>query len=361
MLETVLDLKKVLLVDDDDASIQAARQAFPQELVVARTADELAQALGAGDLDAVVCEVSLLPQRASIPIVAVSARPPAEAALQALRAGAVDCLQKPLDWAQVKSVLRERVKAHRHQASAQALHGAMREVSRFLHHFETVSTPLGHGGVLRQLLTVAVMAAEADGGWLFLAEKGEFTPVEAVGYPLPARDDVGEGLFRDAFKSRREQCVALAGDEDPAGLAVFERDKASLLAVPLTHGNRVLGIVELARNQGHKPFRPEHISMLSQLARLGAVVVHAQRQEEQGSRLLARTLQRILTAHEEKSGHSTAEVSAAVEAATHAALGAEAHDDRELLAALREIRELGGGHLEFWKDTLVRYVAAHRS
>jgi len=357
MLETALDLKKVLLVDDDDASIQAARAVFPQELVVARTPAERELALAAGDVDAIVCDVAHLGPHGGVPLVAVSAQAPAEVALQALRAGAVDCLQKPVDWASLKDVLRERVAAHRQQGAVHALHGALREVTRFLHHFENLSTPLVHGGALRQILTVAVMGAEADGGWLFLLDKGDLVPVEAVGYPLPARDDVGEGLFRDALKTRREQCVALAGDEDPAGLAVFERDKATLLAVPLTQGNRVLGVLELARNQGHRPFRPDHISMLSQLGRLGAVVVHAHRQEEQGTRLLARTLQRILAVHEEKSGQSTAEVSAAVEKATHAALS-ESPD--ELLEALRGIRALGGNHFDFWKDTLVRYWRDHQ-
>ncbi len=353
MLETALDLQKVLLVDDDEASIQAARAVFPQELTVARTPAERELALQTQSFDAVVCDVALLPaQKSAVPMV-VTANTPAESALAALRAGAVDCLQKPLDWTQVKDLLREQVAAHRHQGAAHALHGALREVHRFLHHFESTSAPLVHGGALRQVLTVAVMAAEADGGWLFLADKGELHPAEAVGYPVPARDDVGEGLFRDAFKTRREQCVALAGDEDPAGLAVFERDKASLLAVPLTQGNRVLGVLELARNQGKRPFRPDHISMLSQLARLGAVVVHAARQEEQGARLMARALQRILTVHEEKSGQSTAELSAALEHATHAALAAEAPD--ELAEALRGIRALGGQHLDFWRETLVRY------
>lgn len=353
MLETALDLKKVLLVDDDEASIQAARAVFPQELIVARTPAERELALANGGYDAVVCDVSLLPgHKTDVPLL-VTANTPAESALAALKAGAVDCLPKPLDWAQVKNLLREQVATHRHQGAAHALHGALREVHRFLHHFESTSAPLVHGGALRQVLTVAVMAAEADGGWLFLADKGELHPAEAVGYPLPARDDVGEGLFRDALKTRREQCVALAGDEDPAGLAVFERDKASLLAVPLAQGNRVLGVLELARNQGNRPFRPDHISMLSQLARLGAVVVHAARQEEQGARLMSRSLQRILAVHEEKSGQSTAEVHAALEQA----MAAEAPD--ELAEALRGIRALGGNHLEFWKDTLVRYWRAN--
>ncbi|HXE72110.1 MAG TPA: response regulator [Candidatus Nitrosotenuis sp.] len=381
MLETpALALRKVLLVEDDEDSIRTARAFFGADradLLLARSATECEQALLAeGDhLDAIVCEVALGPLEViarlrhripHVPCVAIADRACAESALQALRAGAVDYVNKPVDWEQLWRVLQDQVAARRRGAALEAFHEAIRGVAHLLHHLEALSSPAIHASVPRQIVNAACMAAEADAGWLFLPQGQGLTAVAAVGAPLPGREDCAEGLFAEAYRSRLGKCVALAGDEDPTGLAPFERERASLLAVPLLAGPRALGVLELARSAGRRPFRPDNAAVATQMGWLGGLLLQSAHREERASRILVRTLRKVLAAHEERAGQPHTEVVAACQRAARLALEADEAaadpEDREMaqvVASLQGIRSLGAGHLRFWRDTLRRYLEEH--
>lgn len=324
MLETSIGLRTLLVLDPDlqPEGVEFVREPGPA-------------------VDAVVCGLSQVELAATLQLptfVAVGD----ESVLPALEAGLTDFVARPVDWAALIRRLDERAK-----------HGALRDVSRFLHQAEAWLAAPAHRDLERQIVNAAALATNADGGWLFgVNARGGLEPVEAVGYPVPPPDDltVSRGLLHDAFVSKLEKCVGLAGDEDPQGLAPFERGKASLLAVPLMSHGRCLGVLELAREGGKPIFRQDQVTAAVQMARLAASVLAAHRHEERFTSLLLRSLHRVQAAQ------SRAELATAVEKVSHELR----EQDVGLVESLRALRALGGHHLEFWRETLGRYLAAHR-
>ncbi len=328
MLETSVGLRTLLVLDPDlsPEGVEFVRDPGPH-------------------VDAVICGLAQAEQAARLKLptfVAVGE----ESIQPALQAGLTEFVARPVDWPRLLERVQEMLQ-RRH------LH-AFQEVSRFLHHAESLLASPAHRELERQIVNAAALATNADGGWLFGVEQGVLTPLEAVGYPLPPVEEVNasKGLLHDAFTSRLEKCVGLAGDEDPKGLTPFERGKSTLLAVPLMNHGRCLGVLELAREAGKPIFRQDQVTATVQLARLAGAVLAAHRHEEHFTSLLLRSLQRMqagrtdLATSLEKVGHEVREAHA------------EEGEILELVDSLRALKALGGNHLEFWSQTLKRYLAA---
>ncbi len=346
MLETSVGIRSILLLDSEGTrpeQIPCVSEPTPEVDAVVVSLAELERYL------------QLRPRLGSIPCYVVVGE---ESVGPALRAGLTEFVARPVDW----PALLDRLAARHQELSMHAFHEAVHDVARFLHHAEALSAAPAYRELERQIVNAAAMAASADGGWIFgLDSGGHLTPLESVGYPLPSPEDLrsSRGLVHDAFQSRLEKCVGLAGDEDPAGLTPFERGKSSLLAVPLMSHGRCLGVLELAREAGKPTFRPEQVSLMVQLGRLAAAVLAAHRHEERFSSLLVRSLNRVLAVQEEGRGKPTAEVMAAFERVIHQARSSELAEREmtDLVHSLQALRALGGHHLRFWKDTLERYLA----
>ncbi|GMU51486.1 MAG: hypothetical protein AMXMBFR33_06320 [Candidatus Xenobia bacterium] len=346
MLETSVGIRSILLLDSEGPGpeqIPCVSEPHPEVDVAVVSLAELERYL------------QLKPRLGRIPCFVVVGE---ESVGPALRAGLTEFVARPVDW----PALLDRIAAHRHQLSVHAFHQAIHDVARFLHHAEALTAAPAYRELERQIVNAAAMAASADGGWLFGVDSGgQLTALEAVGYPLPVPEDLraSRGLVHDAFKSRLEKCVGLAGDEDPTGLTPFERGKSSLLAVPLMNHGRCLGVLEVAREGGRPTFRPEQVSLMVQLGRLAAAVLAAHRHEERFSSLLVRALNRVLAVQEEGRGKPTAEVTAAFERVTHQARSSDLAEREmmDLVHNLQALKALGGHHLGFWRSTLERYLA----
>ncbi|MBM3460722.1 MAG: response regulator [Armatimonadetes bacterium] len=390
MLETTsVAVGTVLLVEDDESAISAARdfiEKLPERpsLLLARTLHELEGQVRAhsGAIDAIVLEVTLpenpgAPEKSAIeriqalralipgvPCIAVTADAPDHEAISALRAGLQDYVKKPFTWGFMWHVVGDKVLQSRRERSQAAFQKAVRNIAQHLAHLQTLTAPAVQGTLAREILGVAALAVHADAGWIFLSNDGKsLRCAHAVGAAPISDDKMEKGLFAEVARTKMERCVRIACEEDQAELAEFERNRSALLVIPLIVGKRLLGVVELVRAKDRPPFGSEQVSLMTQFARLAALILEARAREARTSSVLLRGLESAvagLEGHADRPHQETAaKLQEAVDEARQsvtavAAAGEQAAD--ELVTLVNRLRERGGPHLAFWKSALQRYV-----
>ena len=283
-----------------------------------------------------------------VPCIAITGRAPDSEAIKALKSGVLDYVKKPFSWNQLWSEVERLVAVVRLNRSRRLFQEAVSKILSTLKTIEEIQTPALSRSLVRKIVEVAVLACQAEGGWLFLADAdGNLKFEMAVGYsqvsPLP-----NNGLFQDVFKTGMEQCFYLTGEEDTSSLADFESDKRALLCVPLLTPTSRLGVLSLARGHQGRPFTPDQVSLMNQFAVVGGITVEAHRRESKISELLIRAMRTALDHSQSLNLESSM---SALEQEAEALDGGE----NSFASNLKKLRRAGPQHVEFWAETLSRY------
>ncbi|MEW6717813.1 MAG: GAF domain-containing protein [Chloroflexota bacterium] len=136
--------------------------------------------------------------------------------------------------------------------------------------------------LIYSILSAALDAVDSDNGSLLLRdeETNELVFVEVlgphreelIGYRMPA----GEGVVGWSVANRKPLLVPDASQDSRFSPLV---DKtigfitASLICVPLLHGERALGAIEVVNTRSGKPFRQEDLEIMQLLSHLASLVL----------------------------------------------------------------------------------------
>lgn len=360
-------INRLLLVEDEELGILPAQAFFdpdywdgeepPPELLVARTGTEFEEVFvkHAHHLDAVVIDVVLGPGENGVdvyrrlhslaphvPCLVITGHAPDRVAIDALKAGICDYVRKPFAWGDLWRQIQDKVAIARLARSNGTFRQTMIRVAEHLKDREQLERGVLREETLRHILEVAVLATSARGGWLFLVEHDSLKAVVSVGYPTPR--EISNGLFQTVLHGGIEQCFTLNAATTTDGLADFELDKGSLIAVPLSRGKTTLGVMEVARTSDATPFSASEVSLLNQLAELASIIIHSRQRELKTSAILVQALGRAL----QDGGELTS---------TLKLVGENIPDQtNQVIELVAELRNLGEEHLDFWADTARRYL-----
>lgn len=375
-----MSVQRILLVEDEALGIAPAEAFFdpeywqeegsPPELLIAKTGTEFEELLTehAAQLDAIITDVVLGPgengvdiySRVSalapdVPCIVITGHAPDSVAISALKAGVQDYIRKPFAWTDLWRQLKDKVAIARLERTTKAFREAMLEISGYLQDVEQLSRGELGEQMIRRVLEVAMLATQAHGGWLFLADaEGVLKAEQSVGYPPASVDQ--PGLFSTVFETGFEQCFFLEGGVKD-GLAAFESDKGALLTVPISSEQGRLGVLELARDLGGEPFTAAQVSLLNQFAELAAVVVESRQRDLDASELLVRALRRSVAMDPDQ---SVQDIDLAFQQVAQQARSLDQASSRssshELIELVSRIGAFGPEHLDFWRTTAQNYL-----
>lgn len=174
--------------------------------------------------------------------------------------------------------------------------------------------------VLGQILHSATEVVEAQGASLFLVNRessSELIVVAAVGHRaddlIGLRVPLGEGLAGWVAREAQSQLV-VNSDEDPRIYRVVDQQTGmstrSLIAVPLVHGDEVIGVLEVINKLNEGVFDEDDVRLLEGMAGTAAVSIVNARLYDQAQRRVTE-LATLLDASEAAS--STLDLSSVLE------------------------------------------------
>jgi DNA-binding NtrC family response regulator len=171
-------VQTILIVDDDFNSRAALEMLVRREGFEAVSAGDLAEAeaLAQRRQFAAVLVDYYLPDGAGLELIArmpdpkpefvlVTGRSAVEVAVEALRAGVLDYLEKPVDPARLKSVLEGIVRTHGFREEIRSLRGELRELGRF-------GTMIGSSPAMQAVYDLLAKVAPTDATVLITGESG---------------------------------------------------------------------------------------------------------------------------------------------------------------------------------------------
>lgn len=170
---------------------------------------------------------------------------------------------------------------------------------------ESVELTVDADELFTRMLEIAISVTGADGGSLMLLDEsaGELRIRVAVGVERELwpkiRVPLGEGIAGRAAATARSQRIAGKADHAQFHIVRERLDVESALCVPLVHGGRVLGVLNLHHSVRTGQFDEDDLAFVEQLAHLDAqIIARASEHEhlrEQASRYSAvRSVQQIL-------------------------------------------------------------------
>ena len=165
------------------------------------------------------------------------------------------------------------------QLAPQETFRASRDLMTLLQAATALQSPTSTGELARVLLDRALAAVSGDRAALLLADRGAPEIVDAsTSEPFAVSRFVAQRVLGDGM-------ALLATDVllDP-GLAASETLQAerirSLLAAPLIHGGRTLGLLYVDKREPAPPFDEDHLQLLAALGSLAAGALASVRQRE---------------------------------------------------------------------------------
>lgn len=144
---------------------------------------------------------------------------------------------------------------------------------------ESYNLTIDRRGLLNRILQIAVGATGADRGSLMLwdPQRGRLCVEVAIGIEkelLPKiRIRPGEGIAGRAFEDRRALLITGKADHERYRITRERSDVESAISAPLVHGDRVLGVLNLAHGRRHGAFNQEDLEFVERLARIDARIL----------------------------------------------------------------------------------------
>lgn len=337
--------KAVLIVDDDPVLLQALPEAMRLRMdgVAVDTCDSAAQALqriAEVDYDAIVTDIkmpgvdglALLAQikalRPDTPTMLITGHGEHDLAVQALRVGAYDFIQKPIDRDYFIASLSRAMQARQFQRQledqqrtlerhASELERTVRDRTHELQFLADASrvltASLDSSATLRSIARLAVPRL-ADLCLTYLAEADSQVRRVEVVHADPAKEDRMRKLLArypfDAATSEPSATVLRTGQpllvpeitdawhrglgEDTEELSAARTLGArSLMIAPLVARGRTLGVIAFAVSESDRRYSRDDLGLAEELARRAALAIDNARLYEQ-ERRIAETLQRSL-------------------------------------------------------------------
>jgi two-component system phosphate regulon sensor histidine kinase PhoR len=261
-----------LTVADGAAALASLRETPPSLIIAEAHAPRisgvaLASRLQQDDLD--------------IPLILTAEDWPPDLAREALRAGVVDCLIKPLDEAVLSEAIRRalevarrrRWRAHQlgqRQPSDQARLERLEDLERLTRLGREMTVVLDVDQMLVTVLQMAVNLAEADEGAVLL--------FDAVSQSLITRavKEVGDADARSCRTPAEDELateVFNAGQARLLDSAALPQPVRARMYVPLHSRARLIGVLRVSHHHPDGPFTPYHQRLLQMLADYAAIAL----------------------------------------------------------------------------------------
>ncbi len=162
------------------------------------------------------------------------------------------------------------------------LRGAIRALNRFDQDLHESDPDSGVLSLIRHILQSALLAVSSESGSLLLLDTDTdelvFVAVAGpketalTGYRMPAE----EGIVGWAIKNRQPTLVPSV-QENPRWFSKVDKqvgfETQSLLCVPVIHGEKILGAIEVVNKMGEDPFQYEDLEFLLLVARLSGIAL----------------------------------------------------------------------------------------
>jgi GAF domain-containing protein len=165
-----------------------------------------------------------------------------------------------------------------------------------------IAAPTTHGQLLELIVQTAARTLGAQAGSLFLVDKAGENLVFEVALGEKAseaerfRVPIGEGIAGLVAASGQPLAVSDA-QEDPRHHAEIARSVGytprTILCVPLMHGGRVIGVLELLDKAGDGPFTPDDMEVLFLFANQAAIALAQSRLQYSLPALIADVLESV--------------------------------------------------------------------
>lgn len=192
---------RVLIVDDDSAMCEMLADALgdgEREVRCFTSALPALDALDAEEFDVVIADLQIggesglwlckrvIEKRPELPVVVITAFGSMETAIQAIRAGAYDFINKPVAMGQLEMVVERAIRHHRLRQEVRRLKEGAESVKRF-------EAMLGESPPMRELFDLISRLSESDAPALVVGESG--TGKELAARALHDRSRYAEGPF----------------------------------------------------------------------------------------------------------------------------------------------------------------------
>jgi DNA-binding NarL/FixJ family response regulator len=290
---------RVLVVDDERFFREAIRDALEAAGIRCATAagsgEVLQHVAREASIGVVVLDVALdrgaevlrqlREERPSIRVIVLSTHAEQERVLEALRAGAVDYLAKPLHDEELVLAVRRALAAHGTESGFERLRGRLRGLDAWLGEIAERAAR-GAEEVGRAATEAAADLLDASKTSLLLRDdaSGDLRVVAATGSPraLHEMDPVAWGEGVAGWVAARQQALAVADvySDDRFGARPHRAHYAtgSLAVAPLHRGEETLGVLCATYRNGGVTFGDDELSILKVLA-LHASLLLASHQE----------------------------------------------------------------------------------
>jgi GAF domain-containing protein len=162
-----------------------------------------------------------------------------------------------------------------------------------------IAEPVSHRRLLELVVETAASVIRANAGALFLIdeEAQELTFEVALGGSADEvrglRIPVGHGIAGLVADTAQPMAVSGGGEDERVARDLQDQvgyRPETLLCVPLTLNDRVIGVLELLDREDGQPFTPDDIDTLTLFAEQAAVAIEQSRNERAGSTLVAAAL-----------------------------------------------------------------------
>jgi DNA-binding response OmpR family regulator len=291
-------------------------------------------------------------------------------AIRALKLGVRDYIKKPFDPSELVnsaenllSIARLRRESEAMRRTLELFRARLQEIMALVSSTAKLAAPVQPSELYDKILGVATKAMKAKAGLLLLAERSRKALAPKANVALrDASEEValGAGIAGKVAASGQAICAApAAGGRVIGEMGVgVERDRRSVLALPLVRDGGVIGVLELFDKEGGAPFDKNDMETASLLAGLASIAIAENQADEQTNELLLRAL-KLAVEHEAGAEGRGQALQQAVETIGEVTSRLDLLGDRERVVSLagliREIAAHGPRAVEFCAKVLEEF------
>lgn len=308
-------MARVLVVDDDRLIREQARDILTQagfQVTGLPDGQEVFDRIRTNTVDVILMDL-VLPEGSGLhmlplikgldpdlPVIIVTGYASLEAAIEALKGGAYDFIQKPFPPEQIVSAVRRAADRRQLDLRNKSL---MLELSEKIHEVvilkqvgETISSTLDLRAILAALLGAARDALHSEASSLLLVEEatGDLVFEVALGgrgeKVKELRLKRGQGIAGWVAEHGEPLCI-LDVTQDPRFLTQVDATTGfvtkSILCVPLRLKGATIGVIEVMNKRGARPYDQEDQRLLQAIASQAAVAIENAKLYQRVSRQLA--------------------------------------------------------------------------